>query len=278
MIPSDACGTMLVSQSDRRETLTSPPAMTERYFRMPSLPDAPLDGQSPTTKICTVCRAELPATSEFFHSAPYGRGGLAASCKECRNKFQRDKRARDPEQRIREATYRAANRDATCEYLRKYYEEKRERFVEYRLAHRDEIHEYMETWREEHRDEVLEYSKNYYYAHKDDEEYQRKASEYRKEYYREHKDYYLAIARNRKARVKNAVGTHTASDIELQHARQHGKCFWCGKRVGRDFHVDHVVPIFLGGSNGPENLVISCPACNMSKGAKHPMDWDGRMF
>jgi 5-methylcytosine-specific restriction endonuclease McrA len=34
----------------------------------------------------------------------------------------------------------------------------------------------------------------------------------------------------------------------------------------------------LGGSNGPENIVIACPHCNQSKNAKHPMDFCGRLL
>lgn len=44
------------------------------------------------------------------------------------------------------------------------------------------------------------------------------------------------------------------------------------------YHVDHVVPISLGGSDGPENLVLTCPNCNHRKHAKHPMDFAGVLF
>jgi 5-methylcytosine-specific restriction endonuclease McrA len=39
-----------------------------------------------------------------------------------------------------------------------------------------------------------------------------------------------------------------------------------------------VVPLSRGGTNGPENIVCSCPACNHKKSDKHPMDFAGRMF
>lgn len=83
---------------------------------------------------------------------------------------------------------------------------------------------------------------------------------------------------NRRARLRGNGGTHTVADIERQYLAQKGRCYWCKAKVGKSYHVDHVVPTILGGSNGPENLVISCPRCNQSKHATHPMDFAGVMF
>jgi 5-methylcytosine-specific restriction endonuclease McrA len=44
--------------------------------------------------------------------------------------------------------------------------------------------------------------------------------------------------------------------------------------VGDKYHVDHVVPLSRGGSDGPENIVISCPRCNCSKSSKLPEEWN----
>ena len=68
------------------------------------------------------------------------------------------------------------------------------------------------------------------------------------------------------------------ADVAAQRTRQKGRCYWCGEKTGRHYHVDHVVPLIKGGSNGPENLVIACAACNLSKKDRHPMDFAGRMF
>jgi 5-methylcytosine-specific restriction endonuclease McrA len=82
---------------------------------------------------------------------------------------------------------------------------------------------------------------------------------------------------NRRARKRHASGTHTAADIAAQRTRQKGRCFWCQEKVGRSYHVDHVMPISRGGSNGPENIVIACASCNLSKGAKMPSEFGGRL-
>jgi len=81
--------------------------------------------------------------------------------------------------------------------------------------------------------------------------------------------------RNYLARKQSSSGSHSAADVAAQYKRQRGRCFWCQDRVGDTYHVDHVMPLILRGSNGPENLVISCPTCNFSKGGSHPMDFAG---
>lgn len=86
------------------------------------------------------------------------------------------------------------------------------------------------------------------------------------------------LYQNRHAKALRNGGSHTKKDIEAQYARQGGTCFYCGAAVGGKFHVDHVVPISRGGSDGPENLVIACPLCNRRKGAKHPAEFAGIMF
>ena len=54
------------------------------------------------------------------------------------------------------------------------------------------------------------------------------------------------------------------------YERDGGICMKCGKPVPKDdFHVDHIVPISAGGSEWDlDNLELSCPTCNLTKGAK----------
>ena len=54
------------------------------------------------------------------------------------------------------------------------------------------------------------------------------------------------------------------------YERDGGICMKCGKNVDRkNFHVDHIVPISAGGDEWDlNNLELSCPECNLKKGAK----------
>ncbi|MGH8220894.1 MAG: HNH endonuclease [Steroidobacteraceae bacterium] len=75
--------------------------------------------------------------------------------------------------------------------------------------------------------------------------------------------------RNNKARRRGAAQKHTASDIAALFVRQQGLCAYCRAGLVRSgpgrFHVDHDVPLVRGGSNGPENLALACPSCNLRK-------------
>jgi 5-methylcytosine-specific restriction endonuclease McrA len=55
-------------------------------------------------------------------------------------------------------------------------------------------------------------------------------------------------------------------------ARDGGQCMKCGKRLSfKNFHVDHIKPISRGGDEWAlTNLELSCPRCNLIKGAKLP--------
>ena len=96
-------------------------------------------------------------------------------------------------------------------------------------------------------------------------------------YKREHPEEHRAYTLNRQARKAGNGGGHTGEDVRAQLERQGGRCFYCRKKVDA-YHEDHVIPLAKGGSNGPENLVIACPTCNLRKGAKHPMDFCGRLL
>lgn len=50
-------------------------------------------------------------------------------------------------------------------------------------------------------------------------------------------------------------------------------CYYCGTpaALGVDqLHIDHVVPVALGGTNDPWNLIASCQGCNLGKGPTMP--------
>lgn len=47
-------------------------------------------------------------------------------------------------------------------------------------------------------------------------------------------------------------------------------CAYCGADCAGKFHVDHVMPLALGGLHEAGNLAIACPPCNHRKSAKHP--------
>lgn len=49
-----------------------------------------------------------------------------------------------------------------------------------------------------------------------------------------------------------------------------GACWYCGRQTNpfRDFTVDHVYPVALGGTDDIDNLVPACRSCNSAKGCR----------
>lgn len=56
--------------------------------------------------------------------------------------------------------------------------------------------------------------------------------------------------------------------IEWKRKKQQELCFICVLPLDEMIHVDHVFPLYLGGTNFKGNLCITHPKCNMDKGAK----------
>lgn len=56
-------------------------------------------------------------------------------------------------------------------------------------------------------------------------------------------------------------------------ALQQGKCACCGLPLGKNYHLDHIMPLALGGSNTDENIQLLRQRCNNQKHAKHPVDF-----
>ena len=104
---------------------------------------------------------------------------------------------------------------------------------------------------------------------------------YYSKYYDENPEIYKVNNSKRRARKRNAEGTHNVADIEAQYQRQQGSCHYCGcaltkaPRFTNSATVDHVVPLSRGGSNSPDNLVIACMDCNRRKHNKLLCEWSG---
>lgn len=81
---------------------------------------------------------------------------------------------------------------------------------------------------------------------------------------------YAAYKRNYKHR-KQQAGKHTGKEVSAILKAQHGKCAYCRMETSKRYHVDHIMPLALGGSNDRTNLQILCAPCNQAKSAKHPI-------
>lgn len=75
-------------------------------------------------------------------------------------------------------------------------------------------------------------------------------------------------------RMERAAGGKLSGGLAKKLLRlQRGKCACCRVHLGDDYHMDHVMPLALGGENIDDNIQLLCPTCNRSKHAKHPVDF-----
>jgi len=51
------------------------------------------------------------------------------------------------------------------------------------------------------------------------------------------------------------------------YERDGGVCHLCGKKCNQsNWHLDHLIPLSLGGEHTKQNVAVACPRCNESKG------------
>jgi 5-methylcytosine-specific restriction endonuclease McrA len=95
---------------------------------------------------------------------------------------------------------------------------------------------------------------------------------YKQKYYNSPSSKTKKQARDMKRRVlkKNANAKCIISSAVIQEVikKYNGKCAYCGVTCTSNYHIDHKLPLALGGGNEFENLALSCRHCNLSKGKK----------
>lgn len=225
-------------------------------------------------KQCTKCGEKYPATVEYFHKSKGGKYGLYSCCKICKAEAARRRYIKNPEEhRAARRRYYSEHTEASREQRRQYYAENAEQEREYARRYNAEHPDYAANYRAEHREEINETVHQWAIRNR-----ARKAAVSRI-YRAQNREKLNTYCRNHQARKLAAEGTHTASDIIAQLKRQKGLCYYCGCKMNRTRYapnsqtIDHVVPLSRGGRNSPDNLVIACLFCNVSKKNKLPHEW-----
>ena len=93
----------------------------------------------------------------------------------------------------------------------------------------------------------------------------------RARYSKEHPEKFRFYQQSRRARLRNDGGVLSSGLVILLLEEQGNKCPYCCKDVASTgFHIDHVIPVSLGGHHEDSNMQILCPTCNRMKSNKHP--------
>lgn len=76
---------------------------------------------------------------------------------------------------------------------------------------------------------------------------------------------------NYRARKRENGGMLSKDIAQKLLILQRGKCACCGKPLGKNYHLDHIVPVAKGGSNTDDNIQLLRSTCNHEKSAKDPI-------
>ena len=268
-------------------------------------------------KRCTICREEKLRTSEYFRRATKSPDGLQARCKKCADirlpklpspneGYKRCSKCGEEKPATKEYFYCNHNRRDQLESCCKWCRGRKRPYLPvcpegYRYCTKcSQLYPSTEKYffRTNQRQDGLETRCKACVSRKNKERFQINGDKVRASnrisYQKHHQLYRMnnyervrkrekTHEQNRRARKRNASGIFTAIDINLQIKNQtdrKGKlcCWWCNKPIQGTYHIDHRIPLVRGGSNAPDNLVISCPHCNLSKNSKMAWEWNGRLL
>lgn len=214
------------------------------------------------TKCCTKCGISKHVSGFGKHIK--GGGGLSAVCRTCKSILDAEYRTNNAEKvKARKAAYYAANREKIRNDQRLYRE-----------ANKDNLNalakERSRKWRESHLELARKRSRDCVKRSRENCPEKHKESDRK---YRENNPEKVRLkCANRRAR-KRAGGKLSKGIVERLLKLQRGKCVCCGRNLGNDYHIDHIIPLALGGSNTDDNIQLLRAECNIQKSAKHPVDF-----
>mgnify|MGYP001562138615 CR=1 FL=1 len=149
----------------------------------------------------------------------------------------------------RVAKWRVANKERHAKYSAAYYAETKERVLAYRVAHPEIYLARSAAYRAANPDKIRAY----------------KAANHEKN---------RIYKQNRRARERASGGSLSADIAERLFKLQRGMCACgCKQPLGADYHLDHIMPIVLGGPNEDSNIQLLLARCNLKKHTKHPVDF-----
>lgn len=221
------------------------------------------------TKTCNKCNTEKQLIE--FGNLKNGKFGKRAECKSCRsieynknkenilskNKVYRDKNKEEISER-RKAS-RTERKEELSVKKREYYQKNKTRMLEVnRLS------------RLKNKEKIAEYDKLRY--KRDKEKIQTRQKSWDKT-----EKGIICKKRNKANRRLREGDKISSKDTQLFLKQSNNKCYWCDTVINtknsKSYHLDHYIPLAKGGENSIQNIVLSCPSCNLSKGAKDPIEF-----
>ena len=178
------------------------------------------------------------------------------NCEKSLDEFDRDKSMKD-------------GRRPSCKACKKAYRQaNKEQIAEYYQVNRKKILETQKAYQKANKDKFNSYQRAYSRAN------QERIAEKGKAWRRDNPDKCRASKHRRRAREACAVPQRwKKSDCPET------LCYWCGVDLSTVVvHLEHLMPISLGGEAKPYNEAPACKDCNIEKLDKHPLVWIASQF
>ncbi|MBR8124734.1 HNH endonuclease [Burkholderia multivorans] len=203
-------------------------------------------------KTCKRCGIEKDES--LFRREKRNKDGLDGTCRACTN--ARSVAWNEQNREKRKAHYEK-NRTRLLEEKSAYYIKNSESIKRKRVAHRlenaERLREYQRHYSSENSEQIVERVRLW-----------RSMNPGRK----------LVHNQNRRARKKRNGGELSADIVNRLMSLQRGKCACCHCQLNESGrHLDHIMPLILGGENSDRNVQLLCPTCNTQKHASHPVDF-----
>lgn len=74
-------------------------------------------------------------------------------------------------------------------------------------------------------------------------------------------------------RERESTGRLSSGLVSKLLKLQKGLCPCCKQPLDDDYHIDHILPLALGGTNTDNNIQLLRGTCNLQKHSKHPIDF-----
>lgn len=226
---------------------------------------------SEPTKKCGGC-GELKSL-DLFSKDKAQVDGFNRACKKCRAAICAAYVARHPERRKETSSaYYKNNADKQAIYKAAYKKENAQRIKEanalYRAKTQDERNAYNENYRKTNKEKIVESNAAYR------ENNQEKVKAANRAWVKANPEAIKIVKHTRRAKEKSLGGKLSKGITSLLMSEQGGKCAGCLFDLTKTgHHLDHVMPLALGGANQDWNMQLLCPPCNHQKNATHPLDW-----
>lgn len=236
-----------------------------------------MDAPEYTTKSCTKCREEKPATPEYFHRHRSHPDGLSSRCKKCVSQDKHDDYQKHREKRLAS--------------IKKYHEQNREKIDAQRAASHEKYRQKSREYYRQNREERIAASSLWFKAHPD---YQRKRRSlniiqfrirgriHQRTYRSLYPHCHRTAAARRRARKVALPDTWTSTEWQQCLEYWRSKCAVCGYPLKDLFnsvepHADHWIPLSYKGDDNPgtvaTNMICLCNSCNCSKSDMMPEVW-----